>query len=86
MRGFLFENVYRHYKVNRARSQAKRILRALFELFYNEPETLPPEWALRCRETSDARKARVICDYIAGMTDRYAIVEYERLFNLSPGL
>ena len=86
LRGFLFENVYRHYKVNRARSQAKRILRALFELFYNEPETLPPEWALRCRETSDARKARVICDYIAGMTDRYAIVEYERLFNLSPGL
>lgn len=80
LRAFLLENMYRHHKVNRARSQAKRIVAALFELFMNEPETLPPEWTARLVGADDARCARVICDYIAGMTDRYAMREYEKLF------
>ena len=84
LRAFLHENVYRHYKVNRARSQAKRIVRSLFDLFFEEPETLPPVWRARYEGADDARRARVVCDYIAGMTDRYAIVEHDRLFSTGP--
>jgi len=80
LRRFLHENMYRHYKVNRARSQAKRIVRALFDLFIDEPETLPPEWFTRQEGKEKAQRARVVCDYIAGMTDRYAMREYERLY------
>ncbi len=83
LRGFLYENVYRHYKVNRARSHAKRIVAALFDVFMAEPETLPPQWR---REETEAEAARAVCDYIAGMTDRYAIREYERLFGAAPML
>ena len=86
LRSFLRENMYRHYKVNRARSQAKRIVRSLFDLFFAEPETLPPEWAARLAGADEARRARVVCDYIAGMTDRYALREHERLFGGGPGL
>ena len=86
LRAFLHENMYRHYKVNRARSQAKRIIKSLFELFFAEPETLPPEWRERYQGAgegrNDARLARVVCDYIAGMTDRYAAREYRRLFSV----
>lgn len=81
LRDFLYENVYRHYKVNRARSHAKRIVAALFDVFLTEPETLPPQWRA---EQSQAQQARAVCDYIAGMTDRYAIREYERLFGAGP--
>ena len=84
LRAFLHENMYRHHKVNRARSQAKRIVKSLFELFFSEPETLPPEWRSRYEDRiandQSARLARIVCDYIAGMTDRYAIREYRRLF------
>jgi len=90
LRRFLHENMYRHYKVNRARSQAKRIVRALFDLFFTEPETLPPEWRSRYEASGEgadkARLARVVCDYIAGMTDRYAISEHDRLFGAGPSI
>ena len=82
LRAFLHENMYRHYKVNRARSQAKRIIKSLFDLFFSEPETLPPEWRGRYEGAGEARLARVVCDYIAGMTDRYAAREYRRLFGV----
>jgi dGTPase len=86
LRAFLHENMYRHYKVNRARSQARRIVRALFDLFFNEPETLPPEWQSAAMAADPLGRARVVCDYIAGMTDRYAIREYERLFGAAPSV
>lgn len=82
LRAFLHANMYRHYKVNRARSQAKRIVKSLFDLFFNEPETLPPEWRERYEGADEARLARIVCDYIAGMTDRYAMREYRRLFGV----
>jgi len=82
LRGFLLQRMYRHYKVNRARSQARRMVRALFELFFDEPETLPPEWGGPAREADAPRRARIVCDYLAGMTDRYAVREYERLFGV----
>ena len=83
LRSFLHENMYRHHKINRARSQAKRIVASLFELFMKEPETLPPEWAARLKGEDEKRRARVVCDYIAGMTDRYAMREYEKLLGLA---
>lgn len=85
LRAFLHENMYRHYRVNRARSKAKRIVRALFDLFFAEPEILPPEWRGRDDLCDPARRARVVCDYIAGMTDRYAIREHQRLFGEEAG-
>ncbi len=86
LRSFLHENMYRHYKVNRARSQARRIVRALFDVFMAEPEILPPEWRARCDRAGESKKARAVCDYIAGMTDRYAIREHEKLFGSAPSI
>ena len=82
LRAFLFQKMYKHYKVNRMRSQAKRILGELFDLFNAEPETLPPPWRMDAEQVSGARRARIVCDYIAGMTDNFAIEEHRRLFNL----
>jgi dGTPase len=83
LRAFLMTRMYRHWKVNRSRSQAKRILKDLFELFLAEPETLPPAW--QPKDDDPIRTARRICDYIAGMTDDYAIEEHRRLFSLERG-
>ena len=83
LRAFLHENMYRHYKVNRARSQAKRIVHALFREFFEEAETLPPQWRAD-RAQGAAAHARAVCDYIAGMTDRYALREHQRLFSGEP--
>jgi dGTPase len=84
LRDFLFERMYRHHRVNRMMSQARRIVRELFALFLAEPDTLPSPWRERAQGAGkDAtKKARVVCDYIAGMTDTYAIDEHRRLFNL----
>ena len=85
LRRFLYERMYRHYRVNRTRSQARRILAEMFQLFMAEPEVLPTEWAFAA-EGTEARRARAVCDYIAGMTDRFAIEEHSKLFNLDIGL
>jgi dGTPase len=82
LRGFLMDRMYRHWKVNRTRSQARRMLGEMFQLFLAEPDVLPAEWYARTQGRDDAGKARVVCDYIAGMTDRYAIQEHRNLFNL----
>jgi dGTPase len=84
LRRFLFERMYRHWKVNRARSQARRIIRELFDVLLAEPDMLPPAWQSRHSE-DPAKAARLICDYIAGMTDDFAIEEHRRLFNLDRG-
>ena len=85
LRAFLYERMYRHYRVNRTRSQARRILSDLFNLFLAEPEVLPTEWFHRVRGASEAERARAVCDYIGGMTDRYAIEEHRRVFRLDAG-
>ncbi|MEM9421224.1 MAG: deoxyguanosinetriphosphate triphosphohydrolase [Pseudomonadota bacterium] len=81
LRAFLWERMYRHYKVNRARSHAKRVVRDLFTLFFQEPEVLPPVWFDRQAGKDANKRARAICDYIAGMTDGYAIEEHRKLFD-----
>ena len=82
LRAFLYERMYHHWRVNRTRSQARRILAEMFALFLAEPEVLPGEWFARQRSFDQTGRARVVCDYIAGMTDRYAIEEHRRLFHL----
>jgi dGTPase len=82
LRAFLMERMYRHWKVNRTRSQARRILAEMFQLFMAEPDVLPAEWSERAMERDETRRARVVCDYIAGMTDRFAIEEHRKLFHL----
>ena len=83
LRRFLFERMYRHYRVNRMTSKAKRIVRDLFDLFLAEPQTLPTVWRLQAETVEGDLRARVIADYIAGMTDRFAVDEHRRLFDLS---
>ena len=82
LRAFLMERMYRHWRVNRTRSQARRMLAEMFLLFLAEPDVLPEDWGTRAAERDQAGRARVVCDYIAGMTDRYAIEEHRRLFHL----
>jgi dGTPase len=82
LRAFLHERMYRHYKVNRTRSQARRMLTELFRLFMAEPEVLPDEWQAKVRDLDEAGRARTVCDYIAGMTDAFALEEHRRLFHL----
>jgi dGTPase len=82
LREFLHARMYRHWRVNRSRSQARRILAEMFTLFMREPDVLPSEWYARSQNRDEAGLARLVCDYIAGMTDRFAIEEHRRLFNL----
>lgn len=82
LRGFLYERMYRHWRVNRTRSQARRILGEMFSLFLREPEVMPTVWFAKSQNRDEAGRARVVCDYIAGMTDRFAIEEHRKLFHL----
>lgn len=81
LKEFLFQRMYRHFKVNRMASKAKRVITALFQLFLEEPNCLPSEWQQESKNINDEIQARQIADYIAGMTDRYALLEYDRLFD-----
>jgi dGTPase len=87
LKRFLREHLYRHYRVRRMTAKADRIVRALFDAFIDDIDLLPPEYQLKARTAERQRavagRARVVADYIAGMTDRYAIGEYEKLFNPS---
>ncbi|MGV7208022.1 deoxyguanosinetriphosphate triphosphohydrolase [Oxalobacteraceae bacterium A2-2] len=80
LKRFLRANLYRHYKVNRMRVKASRIVRELFHAFMAEPALLPPDYQDQSGDVD--QRARKIADYIAGMTDRYAIREHRRLFSL----
>ncbi|MFM8820557.1 MAG: deoxyguanosinetriphosphate triphosphohydrolase [Phenylobacterium sp.] len=82
LREFLMNRMYRHWRVNRTRSQARRILAEMFALFMAEPDVLPAEIYLRLEGLDAESRARGVCDYIAGMTDRFAIEEHRRLFQL----
>jgi dGTPase len=81
LRGFLFERMYRHYRVNRMSSKARRVVADLFRIFNREPELLPSEWRDEAMKHEARDRARVIADYIAGMTDRFALDEHRRLFD-----
>lgn len=86
LRKFLFSHMYKHYTINRIGLKVERIIGDLFQAFHKNYLLLPDNWQRRVEEagaSEDERKrARVVADYIAGMTDRYAIREHERLFDL----
>ena len=79
LKKFLFDNLYRHYTVIRMTNKARKIVRDLFSAFIHEPRLLPPDY----RRDDDTIQGRAVADYIAGMTDRYAIREHARLFNMT---
>jgi dGTPase len=86
LKAFLREQLYKHYKVRRMTSKAQRVVRDLFEAFFNDPALMPDEHEARTRldlVKGPAGRARAVADYIAGMTDRYAILEHSRLFEPS---
>jgi len=81
---FLRQNLYAHERVARMMGEAAKIVRELFEAFMQDPRRLPPQYQDKLRERDGlAERARIVADYIAGMTDRYAMREHARLF--SPG-
>ena len=81
LKAFLRENLYQHWRVRRMTSKARRIVGDLFKAFMDDPRLLPPQYQEKCRPFGEpARTARAVADYIAGMTDRYAIGEHQRLF------
>lgn len=82
LKKFLFDELYRHYRVNRMSSKVKRVTRDLFTLFIREPNCLPQDWQNRTKGPETVETARVVCDFIAGMTDRYAFEEHKKLFDL----
>jgi dGTPase len=81
LRAFLFERMYRHYRVNRMASKARRIVQELFRLLLAEPECLPTEWRQAAAGAGTTATARLVADYIAGMTDRFALDEHRRLYD-----
>ena len=81
LRSFLYARMYNHYKQKRSHRNAQRIVADLFRLFTEQPDRLPTEWQQRRDATDEMRGARLVADYIAGMTDRYAIDEHARLFD-----
>ncbi len=78
LKRFLFQNLYRHYRVTRMSEKAQRLIRELFQAFTTEPRLMPPEHRAR----ADADPHRAVCDYIAGMTDRFAIREHKRIYDI----
>lgn len=79
IREFLFSRMYRHWRVNRAMQKSKRVSQLLFQLLHGGPQMLPDDWRQRAGEAGSPACARVVCDYIAGMTDRFALEEHRRL-------
>ena len=83
IKSYLLKNMYRHYKVNRMSSKARRVVRELFEFFIHEPNCLPSVWYAQTDGPHSQRTAEVIADFIAGMTDRFALDEYARIYDVS---
>ncbi|NDE01312.1 MAG: deoxyguanosinetriphosphate triphosphohydrolase [Gammaproteobacteria bacterium] len=85
LKRFLNEALYRHYRVLRMTNKARRVLKELFAVLLEDPDLLPGEHRAAAAQAEQsggkAARARVVADYVAGMTDRYAIVEHRRLFN-----
>jgi dGTPase len=89
LKRYLYKNMYKHYRVARMASKAERVVSEIFHAYMDNPSMLPERQQLELQQAQSKhvlsleRQARIIADYIAGMTDRYALEEYERLFNVS---
>ena len=78
LKRFLLENLYRHYRVIRMAEKARRILHDLFKVYADSPSQIPPDFSTRIPREGNLR---VVCDYIVGMTDRFALEEHRKLFD-----
>ena len=85
IKAFLYPHLYRQARIMRIRAEADAVLRALFAAFMAGPALMPPEWA-QAGAGGGAAQARAVSDYIAGMTDRYALAQHTRLFGSAPTL
>lgn len=81
LKDYLFTHMYRHYKVNRMASKARRVVKELFAFLIAEPECLPTQWRLLTHGAYSQITAETVADYIAGMTDRFALEEHARYFD-----
>jgi len=86
IRAFLFERVYRSPRVMRTMSAAEHVVRELFGRYFSDAASMPETWQAAAVHCDTARRARVIADFVAGMTDRYALAEHRRLFDVTPEL
>jgi dGTPase len=86
LKAFLFAHIYRHEEVMRVRAEADRIVRELFDAYYADPRAMPDGWREGLDRAEPRIKARHVADFLAGMTDTYAIKEYARLFDRTPDL
>jgi dGTPase len=83
IRDFLFARMYRHWRVNRMTTKARRLTEELFRLLHADPSLLPDDWRARAGEGGTQRAATIVGDYVAGMTDRYAMDEHRRLTDIA---
>jgi dGTPase len=79
LKHFLFERMYRHPRVTGPMGKAQKVVTELFGDLAADPRLLPPDWAAQCGAGGDSATRRVVRDYIAGMTDNYALAEYDRI-------
>lgn len=86
LKAFLYKNLYRHGDVMRVRAEADRIVRDLFDVYFADPRAMPEGWRDGLDRAGDAVKARSVADFLAGMTDTYALKEHRRLFDQTPDL
>ena len=86
IKAFLMPRMYRHARVIAIMEKAQAMLRDLFAHYFERPADLPAEWARGLSARDDETKARRIADFIAGMTDNFALFEHRRFFDLTPDL
>ena len=83
IKDYLTQRMYRHWRVNRMTSKGRALVEELFRLLHRDTSLLRDDWRARAGEGGTARAAVVVCDYVAGMTDRYAVQEHQRLTDIS---
>jgi dGTPase len=86
IKDFLETRMYRHARVMRVMDDAAQVVRELFARYSQRAGALPAEWSEGLADTDEGGRARRIADFIAGMTDRYALAEHARLFDSTPEL
>jgi dGTPase len=86
LKAFLYKNLYRHPDVMRVRVEAERVVRDLFDAYFADPAIMPEGWREVLGRADDRTKARHVADFLAGMTDTYALKEHRRLFDHTPDL
>ena len=86
LKTFLYAHLYRHPEVMRVRADAEQIVKDLFDVYFNDPRAMPDGWREGLDRAEDRIKARSVADFLAGMTDTYALKEHRRLFDHTPDL